>query len=118
MIGDHVKGGLHGAQPSLTALDDNDNLVPTVDFRSVYANVLHGWLKADAPSVLGKAYPELALFESGPAAPFTGSETGYWLAAPGGGVRGFGLGTKFGALAHAAHPIVGGAATPSHAACG
>ena len=114
VIGDHVNGGLHGAQPSLTALDDNDNLVPSVDFRSVYATVLHEWLKADAPSVLGKSFPELALFESAPAAPFTGTEAGYWLAAPGGGVRAFGLGTNFGAPPHATHPVVGGAATPSH----
>ena len=49
VVGDHVKGGLHGAQPSLTALDDDGNLVPTVDFRAVYASVLRTWLKADAP---------------------------------------------------------------------
>ena len=34
LVGDRVGGGLHGAQPSLTALDGNGNLVPQVDFRS------------------------------------------------------------------------------------
>jgi uncharacterized protein (DUF1501 family) len=114
VVGDHVKGGLHGAQPSLTALDDDGNLVPTVDFRQVYATVLDTWLNADAGAVLGRTYPKLSLFESGPAAPFTGSELGYWLAGPKGAVRAFGQGTRFGGAPHPATPIVGGAATPSH----
>ena len=114
VIGDHVKGGLHGAQPSLTALDDNGNLVPTVDFRSLYANVLHTWLNADDTALLGGAYSGLSLFTAGPAAPFTGTEQGYWLAGPNGGVHGFGRGTNFGSIAHASHPIVAGAATPTH----
>ncbi|MCU1465528.1 MAG: hypothetical protein JWM72_1456, partial [Actinomycetia bacterium] len=32
VIGDHVKGGLHGAQPSLVNLDNDGNFVPSVDF--------------------------------------------------------------------------------------
>src|SRR5262249_35976398 len=115
VVGDHVKGGLHGAQPSLTSLDDDGNLVPTVDFRQVYATVLHTWLQADDAAVLGKAYSRLSLFESGPAAPFTGSELGYWLAGPKGAVRAFGQGTQFGGAPHVSTPIVGGASTPSHA---
>ena len=114
VIGDHVNGGLHGAQPSLTKLDDNGNVVPTVDFRSVYASVLRDWLKADDKDVLGKTYDDLSLFRASPAAPFTASESGYWLAGPSGGVRGMGRGTKFASIPHLAHPIVGGAATPSH----
>jgi uncharacterized protein (DUF1501 family) len=114
VIGDHVKGGHHGAKPSLTSLDDNDNLVPTVDFRAVYANVLSTWMKADDTALLGGHYGGLSLFSSGPAAPWTGSEQGYWLAGPNGGVHGFGRGIKFGTAAHATHPIVAGAATPTH----
>ncbi len=114
VIGDHVKGGLHGAHPSLTQLDNNDNLIPTVDFRSVYSDVLHSWLKADAAGVLGANYSGLSLFQSGPAAPYTGSEIGYWLAGPKGGVTGVGVGTKFGSIPHVAKPIVAGAPTPSH----
>ncbi len=114
VIGDHVNGGLHGAQPSLTALDNDDNLIPTVDFRRLYSTVLDKWLKTDDQAVLGKSYAELDLFTSGPAAPYTGSESGYWLAGPTGSVHGFGSGIKFGSLAHVAKPIVAGAATPTH----
>ena len=114
VIGDHVNGGLHGAQPSLTNLDDDDNLVPTVDFRSVYANVLHNWLRADDADVLGKTYSGIDLFKAGPAAPFTGSESGYWLTGPGGLVHGFGTATRFGAPGHVANPIVAGTSTATH----
>ncbi len=114
VIGDHVNGGLHGAQPSLTNLDNDDNLIPTVDFRRLYSTVLDKWLNADDQAVLGKSYAELDLFTSGPAAPFTGSESGYWLAGPTGSVHGFGSGIKFGSIAHLAKPIVAGAAMPTH----
>jgi uncharacterized protein (DUF1501 family) len=58
-IGDAVKGGLYGAQPSLTNLDRAGNLVPTVDFRSVYTTVLDTWLRADARQLLGGTYENL-----------------------------------------------------------
>jgi len=32
-----VRGGLHGAQPSLVKLDDDGNFVPSVDFHQMYA---------------------------------------------------------------------------------
>ena len=41
LIGNSVKGGLYGEQPSLTALDENGNLRWTTDFRSVYGGLLH-----------------------------------------------------------------------------
>jgi uncharacterized protein (DUF1501 family) len=54
VVGDGVAGGLYGAQPSLTALDNNKNLIRTVDFREVYSTVLDGWLqKVPAAEVLG-----------------------------------------------------------------
>ncbi|HET7722315.1 MAG TPA: DUF1501 domain-containing protein, partial [Acidimicrobiales bacterium] len=43
VIGRNVRGGLHGAPPSLDALDDRGNLVPTVDYRAVYEQVLGRW---------------------------------------------------------------------------
>jgi hypothetical protein len=67
-------------------------------------HVLRDWLKADDKQLLGKTYPDLSLFRSGPAAPFTGSESGYWLAGPTAAVHGFGRGTKFGSIAHARAP--------------
>lgn len=51
-LGNRVKGGLFGQYPSLSQLDNNGDLIHTVDFRSVYATVLEDWLKADSKSIL------------------------------------------------------------------
>src|SRR4029453_11092197 len=51
LLGDRVKGGLYGEQPSLTDLADGD-LKATTDFRDVYAAVLHDVLGADPERVL------------------------------------------------------------------
>lgn len=51
LIGDGVRGGLHGEPPSLTDLDDGD-LKHTVDFRDVYATLLSGVLSTDPSRVL------------------------------------------------------------------
>jgi uncharacterized protein (DUF1501 family) len=58
LLGDGVKGGLHGKHPSLTDLDDGD-LKMQVDFRSVYATVLERWMGMDARKVLGSPFPGL-----------------------------------------------------------
>lgn len=58
-IGTQVKGGFYGELPSLTDLDRQGNLKPTVDYRSVYATVLEGWLGADADQILGGSYENL-----------------------------------------------------------
>lgn len=57
VVGAGVAGGLYGVHPSLTPteLDANRNMVPTVDFREVYATLLDGWLGAGAAEVLGTA---------------------------------------------------------------
>jgi uncharacterized protein (DUF1501 family) len=44
VIGKPAKGGHYGQPPSLTELDEGDNLVFTTDFRRVYASVIDGWL--------------------------------------------------------------------------
>jgi uncharacterized protein (DUF1501 family) len=59
VMGGRVKGGLYGAYPSLTRLD-NDDLKYEVDFRSVYYTLVDSWLKGDAAGVLGKSYEKLA----------------------------------------------------------
>jgi uncharacterized protein (DUF1501 family) len=51
LIGDGVRGGLHGEPPSLTDLDDGD-LKYTVDFRDVYATLLSDVLATDPGRVL------------------------------------------------------------------
>ena len=44
VAGSGVRGGHYGDIPSLTELDDGDNLVHTSDFRRVYSTVIGGWL--------------------------------------------------------------------------
>jgi uncharacterized protein (DUF1501 family) len=66
VIGFNVNGGLHGAYPSLQALDQYGNLKPSVDFRQVYATVLRRWLRADAREIVGRKYSALDLFRRGP----------------------------------------------------
>lgn len=66
VVGDQVRGGMHGDHPSLSALDSRGNLARTVDFRSVYATVLDGWLGGGADAVLGASYPRLDLFARSP----------------------------------------------------
>lgn len=58
VIGNPVKGGLYGQQPSLAAteLDPAGNMKFTVDFRSVYATILDRWLGVDSRSVLGGTF--------------------------------------------------------------
>jgi uncharacterized protein (DUF1501 family) len=51
LLGRGVQGGFHGAEPSLTDLDDGD-LKQTTDFRSVYASLLTGDLGTDPARVL------------------------------------------------------------------
>jgi len=63
LLGAPVKGGLYGEQPSLSALD-NGNLKFTTDFRSVYASVLQGYLKAPASDLLGGSYEILPLLKA------------------------------------------------------
>jgi uncharacterized protein (DUF1501 family) len=55
LAGPMVRQGLIGDHPSLTALDDGD-LVHGLDFRSVYAGILKGWMQTDPETVLDKTY--------------------------------------------------------------
>lgn len=55
VIGPMVRPGVIGNHPSLTNLDAGD-LKYGVDFRSVYAGVLDGWMKSDSKKVLEAAY--------------------------------------------------------------
>jgi len=63
LLGAPVKGGLYGEQPRLSTLD-NGNLKFTTDFRSVYASVLQGYLKAPASDLLGGSYEILPLLKA------------------------------------------------------
>jgi uncharacterized protein (DUF1501 family) len=57
-VGESVRGGFVGEQPSLTDLDAGDLKFHT-DFRSVYATVLERALGADSAAVLGGSFPTL-----------------------------------------------------------
>ncbi len=60
VAGAEVKGGLHGAHPSLTELHRGD-LAFTTDFRRVYATLIEGCFAVPGAEVLGKSYPTLPL---------------------------------------------------------
>lgn len=61
LIGDPVKGGIYGQTPSLENLDPTGNLRYTVDFRSVYQEILGGHLGADPKEILGDTFEKLGL---------------------------------------------------------
>jgi uncharacterized protein (DUF1501 family) len=68
LIGNNVAGGMHGTPPGLApaSLDSHRNLKPSVDFRSVYANVLRDWMKVDPYPILGGQYPSMGLIARAP----------------------------------------------------
>lgn len=64
VMGPAVAGGRYGEAPSLDRLDDEGNPVHTVDYRSLYATVLDGWLEAPAAEILHRDYETLPLFRA------------------------------------------------------
>lgn len=61
VIGNPIRGGLYGEQPSLAAteLDPAGNMKFAVDFRSVYGTILDRWLGVDSRSVLGGTFENI-----------------------------------------------------------
>ncbi|MEK7862255.1 MAG: DUF1501 domain-containing protein [Chloroflexota bacterium] len=59
LLGDTVKAGVYGDPPSLAKLDVTGNLGYSVDFRSVYQEILASHLRVDAREVFGAAYERL-----------------------------------------------------------
>lgn len=66
VIGRGVKGGLYGAQPSLAGLGRWDRMPFGIDFRSMYASVLDGWMGGGSSTVLGGTFTNLGLFKQAP----------------------------------------------------
>src|SRR5262249_17833124 len=63
VAGRRVKGGHYGKIPSLTQLDEGDNLVYTTDFRRVYATMISGWLAfKDTPAILNGNFESFDMF--------------------------------------------------------
>ncbi|MEQ8843169.1 MAG: S-layer homology domain-containing protein [Acidimicrobiales bacterium] len=69
MIGERVKGGLKGIQPSITDLDRRGDMKHHLDFREVHATVLSEWLEADDREILGQKFGKLDLFSAGAGSP-------------------------------------------------
>ena len=64
IIGSSVRGGLYGQQPSLLNLRRWDRMQATVDYRSLYATVLDGWLGGGASAVLGGNFENFNIFNA------------------------------------------------------
>jgi len=62
LFGPMVKPGIIGEHPSLTDLDEGD-LKHKIDFRTVYAGILEGWLKADSNKILEGQYRPLPIIK-------------------------------------------------------
>ncbi len=59
LIGTRAAGKMVGEFPGLTKLDENENVVPTADFRAMYCSLLEQWFGTEA----GLVIPEAASFE-------------------------------------------------------
>jgi uncharacterized protein (DUF1501 family) len=55
VIGTHAAGRMVGEFPGMSALDENQNLIATADFRAVYCALLEQWLGEDASRVIPNA---------------------------------------------------------------
>lgn len=68
VMGAPVRGGqVIGGNPDLVNLDNRGDLLHTIDYRSIYASLLHGWLGLSLPdtdTLLGGAFPQLPLFST------------------------------------------------------
>ncbi|PKB72164.1 MAG: hypothetical protein BZY87_01700 [SAR202 cluster bacterium Io17-Chloro-G6] len=60
IIGDHVKGGMYGAYPSLKPEDLNQgDLEPSYDFRGFYSSVVDQWLGLDPVPIVGGKFEQV-----------------------------------------------------------
>ena len=64
LIGNPVQGGFYGQAPRLSDLDGGGNLKHTVDFRSVYQEILNGHLGADAREILGQTFDRISFLKA------------------------------------------------------
>jgi uncharacterized protein (DUF1501 family) len=52
VVGKHAGGTMIGGFPGLATLDEDDNLLHTSDFRSMYCTLLENWLGVDAGPII------------------------------------------------------------------
>ena len=62
LVGNKVKAGLLGTDPSLAPEDlFQGDIKFNMDFRSIYAGVLENWLKTKSAPILGKQFEPIQL---------------------------------------------------------
>ncbi|HXB63849.1 MAG TPA: DUF1501 domain-containing protein [Solirubrobacteraceae bacterium] len=59
LIGTRASGTMVGEFPGLATLDENENVIPTADFRSLYCALLEQWFQTEA----GLVIPEASSFQ-------------------------------------------------------
>jgi uncharacterized protein (DUF1501 family) len=64
LMGNPVHGGFYGQAPSLANLDNTGNLRYSVDFRSIYQEILNTHLGADAKEILGQAFDRVPFLKA------------------------------------------------------
>ncbi len=57
VVGERANGGIRSEFPGLARLDDDDNLLVSTDFRTVYATLLESFLGVEAGRVLPRSGP-------------------------------------------------------------
>jgi uncharacterized protein (DUF1501 family) len=68
LMGNPVQGGFYGQAPSLSSLDGTGNLRYSLDFRSVYQEILNAHLGADAKEILGQTFDRVPFLKAAAAA--------------------------------------------------
>ncbi len=53
------KPGFYNNAPNLMDLDENGDLIYTIDFRSIYSTILDKWLEVDDKTILNKSFDKL-----------------------------------------------------------
>ena len=63
LVGDMVKGGQYGEYPSRRQEDlSQGDLVPNLDFRSVYTSILEDWLEVESGPIVKGSFDKLSYF--------------------------------------------------------
>ncbi len=63
LLGDMVKGGQYGEYPSRKQEDlSQGDLVPNLDFRSVYSSILEDWMSVEAAPIVRGKFDKLSYF--------------------------------------------------------
>ena len=64
LVGDPVKGGVYGETPDLAKLDAGGNVAYSVDFRSVYQEILDAHLGVDARAIFSQTFERIPLLRA------------------------------------------------------